>query len=111
MMLPETVSSHYVVGFDLGQVAQMVDLDYMAWHAEEDNEYYLGIEFTQPLPTDSYSQWQVDCGRTLLGQLASSYSFPLDRLHILRHQDTLQGKRWGKSDPGDLLDIDYMLRQ
>lgn len=102
-------SAHYVVGYDEGQVAQMVDLDYMCWAQQEDNEYYIGAEFTQPLPTDAYSQWQLETGRSLLHSLALRYGFPLDRQHVLRHMDTAQGKRNGKSDPGDLLDIDYML--
>lgn len=109
MMPAAQASAHYVIGYDEGQVAQMVVLDYMAWHAGPLNTEYLGIEFTQPTIHDEYSQWQLDCGREVLRSLSKLYGFALNRETILRHQDTEQGKFWGKSDPGDLLNVAYLL--
>jgi N-acetyl-anhydromuramyl-L-alanine amidase AmpD len=109
MMQVNTVSAHRVIGYHKGQHCQVVADDLIAWHAGNDNPSYLGIEFTQPMPGDSFSQWQYDVGVAVVRAWAEKYGFPLDRWHIRRHQDTLQGQESGKSDPGECFDYEGFL--
>lgn len=104
MMKPLTVSSHRVIGVLPGQHAQLVEDDLIAHHAEEDNLLWLGIELAQPLPGDPYSDFQYEESAAVVRLWHEKYRFPLDRLWIRGHQETAQGRRWGKSDPGDKAD-------
>ena len=111
MMRPKTVSAHRVIGYHKGQHAQLVEDDLIAWHAGSDNIEYLGIEFTQPLPTDPFSEYQYEVGAAVVRMLAWKYKFPLDRWHVRQHQDTVQGRRDGKSDPGNMWDYEGFLKR
>jgi len=73
----------------------------MAWHAAEDNTYFLGMEFCQPMPDDAYSEWQLEEGAKTIAEWSRKFDFPISLSTLPRHQDTFQGKRNGKSDPGD----------
>ena len=93
-------SAHRVIGILPGQNAAMVNDYDMAWHAAEDNEFYLGIEFCQPLPSDEYSDWQLEEGALTVAFWAKQFGFAINTDTCPRHSDTTQGKRSGKSDPG-----------
>lgn len=96
-----TASAHRVIGRKQGQHAQMVADEKIAWHAKEDNRYWLGIEFAQAVPADDYTQWQFDTGVAVCVQWCKKFGIEPSFDTIMRHQDTAQGKRDGKSDPGD----------
>lgn len=104
MMLPDTVSSHRVIGVLEGQHAMMVDDDLIAWAAQEDNQEYLSIEFCQPKPLDIYSPWQFNTGVAVCIGWCRRYGLVPSAKTIHRHSDTAQGIRNGKSDPGPLFD-------
>ena len=73
----------------------------MAWTQGEDNTWYLSIEFCQPTPNDDYTEWQLEEGARTVAEWSKGFSFPISVVTLPRHQDTPQGKRSGKSDPGD----------
>ena len=77
-----TASAHRVIGRKQGQHAQMVADEKIAWHAKEDNRYWLGIEFAQAVPTDDTpngsSILALRCASSGARSLASSlHSTPL----------------------------------
>jgi len=94
-------SAHRVIGYVPGQHAQLVADDNIAWHAGDLNEAWLGIEFCQPRPEDPYSQWQIETGAAVVAEWLRQYGLEPSAATIVRHQDTEQGRREGKSDPGD----------
>ena len=94
-------SAHRVIGVSEGQHALMVEDEMMAWHVAEDNTRYLGIEFCQPLPTDEYSDWQLEEGALTVAFWSKEFGFNVNTDTCPRHQDTAQGKRSGKSDVGN----------
>jgi N-acetyl-anhydromuramyl-L-alanine amidase AmpD len=105
MMNPRSqVSSHRVIGMYRGQDALLVSEENIAWHAGEDNRQWLGYELCQPGPGDPYSSWQYQ--RAALHVLAASrrFGFPLDREHLVGHEERPQGRRDGKTDPGPMWD-------
>jgi N-acetyl-anhydromuramyl-L-alanine amidase AmpD len=95
-------SAHRVIGYVPGQHAQIVPDDYVAWHAGEMNDEWLGIEFCQPRPADPFSEYQFAVGVTVCVEWCTRYGIEPSPRTIVRHQDTAQGKRWGKTDPGDM---------
>lgn len=100
MMQPGTVSAHRVIGVLEGQHAQLVADDLQAWHAEEDNLWWLSIEFCQPTAADSFSDYQIKTGVAVVAAWLRHYGLAPATETIRRHEDTEQGKRWGKTDPG-----------
>ena len=97
-------SAHRVIGIRERQHAICVIDEDRAWHAADDNDYYLGIEFCQPLPTDPYTRWQYEQGALTVAYWSQKFGFPINTLTVARHSDTAQGKRGRKSDPGQLFD-------
>ena len=93
-------SAHRVIGILPGQHALMVEDEMMAWAQAEDNTLYLSIEFSQPTPEDEYSDFQLEEGAKVVAEWSRKFGFPINSLTVPRHQDTVQGKRNGKSDPG-----------
>jgi N-acetyl-anhydromuramyl-L-alanine amidase AmpD len=111
MMQPGTVSSHRVIGIRYNQHAQMVDDDAEAWHAQEDNGEWLAIEFTQPTPEARYSDWQIAVGVQVVADWCRRYGLRACTDTIKRHEETRQGIRCGKSDPGRLFPyFEFVLR-
>ena len=100
MMLPNTVSSHRVIGILEGQHAQLVSDDLIAFHAEEMNSHWLAIELAQPTIDNKFTDWQYDTATSVVKQWSAKYNFPPNRLCILGHEETAQGIRNHKSDPG-----------
>lgn len=98
MLEPDTVSAHRVIGVAENQHAIVVEDDLMAWHSAEDNAYWLGIEFCQPLPDDEYSEWQIEQGIAVCVEWCKKYNITPET--IVRHSESAQGRRNGKSDPG-----------
>mgnify|MGYP000294833380 CR=1 FL=1 len=102
-MTPDAdASAHRVIGYVPGQHAQLVPDDYIAWHASEMNDSWLGIEFCQPRPRDPFSEYQFAVGVAVCLEWCVRYGIEPNNTTIVRHQDTDQGKRWGKTDPGEM---------
>jgi N-acetyl-anhydromuramyl-L-alanine amidase AmpD len=98
------VSSHWVVGRD-GRKARVVSDGQQAWHAGEHNVGW-GIELEQGVSSDGFTKKQLDS----LVEICAGYvmDFGVPAVHTLDagqtgfigHEETRQGKRVGKSDPG-----------
>ncbi len=80
--------------------------DLIAWHAREDNQTHIGIEFAQPTIDVLPTEFQYAALAYVCGLLCDKYRIPRKRVMgagvpgIVGHEDTAQGKRDGKSDPG-----------
>jgi hypothetical protein len=108
------VSAHVVVGPN--RVCRMVDDADVAWHAEENNRTHLGIELAQPRADTPYSDFQYRAAARIVRRWCESYGLPLEhvgsqyRRGIIGHEETEQGRRCGKSDPGPRFDWDRFMR-
>jgi N-acetyl-anhydromuramyl-L-alanine amidase AmpD len=106
-----TVSSHWVIARD-GQTARVIGDNHQAWHAQEDNDNTWGIEIEQGVETDGFTPEQM----ASLVAVCKGYvaDFGVAPAHVqdsktsgfVGHQETVQGRRNGKSDPGSLFDWD-----
>lgn len=91
---PIKVSAHYVVGQG-GQVVQMVRHNDIAYHASSANKRSIGIEHTaRPPRTFSSSDQglmptpiQYESSARLVRYLCEQYGLPLDRQHIVGHNE------------------------
>lgn len=100
------VSAHWVIGRD-GRKARVVPDNAIAWHAAEHNDAF-GIELEQGAESDGFTEKQVDS----LLEISRHYivEYGVEPVHIqditqsgfVGHQETPQGLRVGKSDPGSL---------
>ncbi len=109
MATPGTVSSHWVIARN-GTKARVVADNRQAWHAQEDNYNAWGIELEQGIEADGFTQEQI----AALVLVCRGYieDFGVAAVHcatstepgFIGHQETVQGKRNGKSDPGHLFD-------
>lgn len=104
---PGTASSHWVISRK-GVAARTVRDDHQAHHAQEDNDNAFGIELEQGVESDGFTQPQL----AKLAEVCRGYVLDYGVLpaHVassawagfVGHQETTQGKRNGKSDPGAL---------
>jgi N-acetyl-anhydromuramyl-L-alanine amidase AmpD len=101
------VSAHYVIDSD-GTVYQMVRTKDIAWHAGNwyVNQHSIGIEHIGHAVNGSteYTPAMYAASATLVRYLASKYSIPHDRQHIIGHDNVsaptapfIPGMHW---DPG-----------
>lgn len=100
-------SSHWVISRD-GILARVVADHEQAWHAAEDNDNAWGIELEQGAEQDGFTTQQLDA----LVRVCRGYMelFGVPPVHstsstlpgFIGHQETAQGRRVGKSDPGRL---------
>lgn len=114
MQTPGTTSSHWVIARD-GRKARVVPDDQQAWHAAEDNDNAWGIELEQAVESDGFTDAQL----ASLVLVCRGYveDFGVDVWHatsstisgFIGHQETAQGKRDGKSDPGRLFNWDWFI--
>ena len=100
------VQASYNVVIGPWEMAVCVDAPLASWHAEENNLTHLSIGLAQPVIAMSYTRFQVEATAYVTQYWHSLFGFPLQRVFsqyqrgILGHEDTEQGKRSGKSDPG-----------
>ena len=69
-----------------------------AWHAAEHNPYSLGVELVQPTKDHAYSDWQYAELNRLINWWKGQWAIE----QVLGHEQTPQGMRVGKSDPGEM---------
>ncbi|HEX9267040.1 MAG TPA: peptidoglycan recognition family protein [Candidatus Limnocylindria bacterium] len=102
------VSAHYVVRSSDGQITQMVDTKNVAWHAGNWNVNMHAIGYEHEgfaiQGTTWYTEAMYQASAALTTHLAAEYGIPLDRAHIIGHDDIpgpttgfVRGMHW---DPG-----------
>ena len=98
------------------EIVRMVSDEDYAWHAKEHSDWMYSIETTQALPTDPY----LDGHYELLARAGRHYVSlgvpPIYLPHFSNgmegftgHEDSEQGVRDGKSDPGSEFDWDRFI--
>ncbi|MEY9839642.1 N-acetylmuramoyl-L-alanine amidase [Streptacidiphilus sp. EB103A] len=109
------VSAHYVIGQD-GSVTQMVPTSDMAWHSANKtyNTHSIGIEHEGwALTTNGnwYTPSEYQSSAALVNYLANRFGVPLDRQHIIGHDEVpgindagVLAQHW---DPGTYWDWGY----
>lgn len=113
---PESNASAHLV-ISSSQIVRVVDDAHAAWHAGQHNYYAYGIELTQPTIDRPYT----DGHYALLARACAHYlSLGVPLIHLPRydsgqrgfvgHDQTVQGKRSGKTDPGPQFDWDRFIR-
>ncbi|HEU5015737.1 MAG TPA: peptidoglycan recognition family protein [Roseiflexaceae bacterium] len=106
------VSGHYVVRAQDGQVAQMVRNKNIAWHAGNwyFNSHAIGVEHEGVAIEGAtwYTEQMYRASARLVRYLAAQYHIPLDRAHIIGHDEIpgptpaqQAGMHW---DPGPFWD-------
>ena len=97
-------SAHFVIG--PAQVCRMVRDEDSAWHAEENNLTHLSFELAQPASYPGFTDFQYRAAAEITGDWAAKYGLPVKRVFsqrergIIGHEDSEQGKRNGRQDPG-----------
>ena len=102
------VSAHYVVRSSDGQITQMVQTKNVAWHAGNWNFNMHAIGYEHEGVAIQGTTWYTDkmyqTSAALTRSLAARYGIPLDRAHIIGHDDVpgpytdlVAGMHW---DPG-----------
>ncbi len=85
------VSSHYVIRASDGHIAQMVETKNVAWHAGNwyVNGHAIGLEHEGFAIEGAtwYSEQMYHASAKLVRYLAQKYNIPLDRAHIIGHDD------------------------
>jgi hypothetical protein len=110
-----SVSSHFVVGREHGESAQLVDTDVTAWTQRDGNGEWLSAEFAGFTPShplhrkhpgwEKLSEWQLDTAARLLVKAHALYHVPLQIASSaggrgLGHH-SMGGESWGHRDcPG-----------
>lgn len=113
-MDPEGDSSHFVVGPQ--QVCRIVRDNDEAYHSRENNHTHLGIEIAQPLITTPLTDFMYNAAADIVRQWCDKNRIPKRRVYsqytpgIVGHEDTEQGKKDGKSDPGPAFDWPRFMR-
>ena len=106
------VSSHYVIRSSDGEITQMVPTKDVAWHAGNwnVNQQSIGIEHEGVAREGAtwYTEAMYQSSAKLVRYLAAKYHIPLDRNHIIGHDDIpgssparIAGAHW---DPGPFWD-------
>ena len=107
---PNSLSSAHAVISAAGQLAIVVPDELRAWHAQEMNDTWLGVELTQPKPGDVITKEQYKTLALWCQEMSERYSFPLvPGVTLIEHKDTYQGKRQGRSDIGEPFDINVLI--
>lgn len=94
------VSSHWVIGRD-GMKVRVIPDDRQAWHAGQHNATHWGIELEQGTEADGFTVVQL---LALVAVCRGYIEMGVPVAHgmhgFVGHQETPQGRRVGKSDPG-----------
>jgi len=105
------VSAHFVIS-GKGELVQMVNLKDIAWHATPYNTRSIGIEhegkyvIEQGCISTSFTKEQYAKSAKLVKELANKFGIPLDRKHIIGHNEVPGAT---KSCPSPLWDWDYYM--
>jgi N-acetyl-anhydromuramyl-L-alanine amidase AmpD len=103
------VSSQWVIG-RRGEKVRVIPDEWQSWHAGEHNGVAFGIELEQGVETDGFTPVQISALVTICRGYMVDYGIPavfdpdMTASGFLGHEDSPQGRRVGKSDPGGLFD-------
>ena len=109
-MNPAGNSSHMVIGPNMGQCTRMVHDNDISYHAQENNKWSLSIELAQSTLTTPFTNDQLEMAAIVCAKWCRKYGIAPIRVTnqsmrgIIGHEDSAQGKRDGKSDPGPMFD-------
>ena len=115
---PQTkAATHYVIRSSDGQIAQMIENEHVGWHAGNwyINGHSIGIEHEGVAIEGAawYTEYMYHASARLVRYLASKYGLPLDRAHIVGHdelpgptQATHTAQHW---DPGPFWDWNHYM--
>jgi N-acetyl-anhydromuramyl-L-alanine amidase AmpD len=115
MRQPGNPSSHLVIGRASNQIARVVPDNLQAWHAQEDNDNTWGIELCQGVELDGFTDDQMAQLVVAGKHYMQAFGVPPVRVFsssepgFVGHEDTAQGRRNGKSDPGALFDWNWFI--
>src|SRR5215208_2397068 len=81
-------SAHFVISRD-GQIAQLVSVTDIAWHAGNTswNRHSIGIEHEGFTARGGFTPAEYRASAQLVGYLAYRYGIPVDREHIIGHNE------------------------
>jgi MYXO-CTERM domain-containing protein len=86
-------SVHYIVDHDGSRVGQFIPESYDGWHVG--NSYYnnrmVGIEHVGYASEDDYRTAMYETSAALVKDIAARHGIPLDRKHIVAHQEVPNG--------------------
>ncbi|MFD7443411.1 N-acetylmuramoyl-L-alanine amidase [Streptomyces sp. NPDC059909] len=111
-------SAHYMIRASDGLVTQMVENKNEAWHAGNKtvNMHSIGVEhegYALKNGTGWYTEPQYESSAALVKYLAAKYGIPLDREHIIGHDeipgvlnDKVTAQHW---DPGPFWDWNHFM--
>ncbi|MFF3321890.1 N-acetylmuramoyl-L-alanine amidase, partial [Streptomyces sp. NPDC002889] len=110
-------SAHYLIRASDGLVTQMVENKNEAWHAGNKtvNMHSIGVEHEGYAIKEGswYTEPQYESSAALVKFLAATYAIPLDRGHIIGHDDVpgvldtkVRGQHW---DPGPFWDWNHYM--
>ncbi|MDT0614527.1 N-acetylmuramoyl-L-alanine amidase [Streptomyces lancefieldiae] len=111
-------SAHYLIRASDGLVTQMVENKNEAWHAANKtlNMHSIGIEHEGYAIKDGswYTEPQYESSAALVKYLAGKYDIPLDREHIIGHDEipgvldgNVKSQHW---DPGPFWDWNHYMK-
>lgn len=101
----QPVSAQWVIDYDGTKVRVILD-DWQAWHAGEHNAVAFGIEICQGVESDGFTDEQLNSLVVICKGYMAGYDIPpvfdpdMTGSGFLGHEDSPQGRRAGKSDPG-----------
>lgn len=107
------VSTHVVIG--PRSICRMVADADLAWHARENNATHLGIELVHPRADWPFTDFEYEAAAEVVRGWCEKYSIPMEHVTsqsqpgIIGHDETEQGRRDGKSDPGGQFDWSHFM--
>lgn len=94
-------SVHYIVDRDGSRVGQFIPESYNGWHVG--NSYYnnrmVGIEHVGKAADDDYRVEMYAASALLIQDIAKRHEIPLDRAHMIAHQEVPDGGQIGQDAP------------
>jgi N-acetyl-anhydromuramyl-L-alanine amidase AmpD len=101
------LSAHYVIRASDGEITQAVTEGDTAFHARGFNRQSIGIEHEfDPSAGIGYTQAAYRSSATLVCAIARRYGIPLDRTHVIGHNEV---PKTDHSDPGPTWDWTYYM--
>ena len=111
-----TASSQWVVS-RTGVKARVVEDGVQAWHAGIDNDNAWGIEIEQAVEDDGFTMPQMWALVDICRGYRDDFGVPVRHVQdshsggFVGHQETAQGRSWGKTDPGRWFNWPWLIHQ
>jgi N-acetyl-anhydromuramyl-L-alanine amidase AmpD len=102
------VSAHYVVS-EAGSITQMVAEEYVGWHISACNGHSIGIEHEGYAADTWHPDALYQSSAALLSDILTDWSIPVDRDHIVGHNEVQSLCSTNHWDPGPGWDWNYYM--